>query len=298
MGGHVNSKSYPPAVSILTWCGNLELLYGTLLTFKTLRVGFPLAEVIVIDNASHPDARPQIEAAAKDVGAIFHQLREQIHFAEYYRWALLRQTRFNSLVMADPDLVFWDNCESWDFGDALMAGRYSPEFVVQNPRANVMPRLHTSHLWIPDIDRLRERINADSGGYFEYDPFYPRALRLNGASLLWDTLGLLYAAIEGECYSFGEAELDCYDHLFFGSHIDKVEPRLAMDSPLMMDACRRAHRAAASGNLADIRGIWRQQIQAIPETIPAEQLNSSDAKAREDRVTVAAFVGPTPRAKP
>ncbi len=43
-----------PHVYILTWCKSLESLYGSLLVFQTLRVGFPTAPVYVFDNGSLP----------------------------------------------------------------------------------------------------------------------------------------------------------------------------------------------------------------------------------------------------
>lgn len=251
-----------PTVMILTWCGNPQLLYGTLLTFKTLRVGFPNAKVLVIDNGSHYSVRNDIKEAAESVGAEFYQLPETIHFAEFYKWAITKQETYSSLVIADPDLVFWENCEGWEFGKALMAGRYSPQFFVANPEATMMPRLHTSLLFIPDVWRLKARIAADSGGYFQYDPFYPRLHREGSELFLWDTLGGLYSAIQSECHSFNAPELDAYDHLFCGSHIDLVEPRLSTDSPAMMEVMKRAHSAAANGDIASLKGIWRHQNQA------------------------------------
>ncbi|MEO6447712.1 MAG: hypothetical protein ABIO42_00555, partial [Burkholderiaceae bacterium] len=49
-------------MTILTYCAHPALAYGTLLVFKTLRVGFPTARVEVYDNGSHPDVVGQIGA--------------------------------------------------------------------------------------------------------------------------------------------------------------------------------------------------------------------------------------------
>ena len=58
-------------VYILTWCDRLENLYGTTLVFKTLRVGFPTAEIHVVDNASLPAVRPLLRQYAQECNANF-----------------------------------------------------------------------------------------------------------------------------------------------------------------------------------------------------------------------------------
>ncbi len=61
-------------VFILTYCRNTELFYGTELIFKTLRVGFPNAKVTVVDNASIPEVRTEIELLAKENDCLFEQI--------------------------------------------------------------------------------------------------------------------------------------------------------------------------------------------------------------------------------
>ena len=101
-------------VVIQTYCEHPALAYGALMVFKTLRVGFPTAKILVIDNGSHLDVLPQIEKAALDVGCLFTPAPRQ-HFLDFYRWVLFEQTTMNSVVLLDPDVVFWNNVEHWIF---------------------------------------------------------------------------------------------------------------------------------------------------------------------------------------
>ena len=58
-------------VYILTWCDRIENLYGTTMVFNTLRVGFPTAEIHVVDNASIPGVRPVLRQYAQECNANF-----------------------------------------------------------------------------------------------------------------------------------------------------------------------------------------------------------------------------------
>ena len=53
-------------VYILTHCKSLESLYGSVLVFQTLRVGFPTSPIHVFDNGSLPEAREAIREAGID----------------------------------------------------------------------------------------------------------------------------------------------------------------------------------------------------------------------------------------
>lgn len=65
---------------------------------------------------------------------------------------------------------------------------------------------------------------------------------------------------EGACRPFSEAELDRYDRLFCGSHVDLVAPRHGKAGQVM----RELH-GAAIGDYTQLEGIWRQQEQQFLE---------------------------------
>ena len=64
--------------------------------------------------------------------------------------------------------------------------------------------------------------------------------------LLHDTLEPLYAGLREQCVAFGEQQLDCYDHLFHGSHL----PINAGCEHPGFEAIVDGHLAAAAGNLS------------------------------------------------
>ena len=115
----------------------------------------------------------------------------------------------------NPDVIFWESVEDWNFGDAVSAGRLIPQ--QKEGVYDVLPRLHPSLFWVPDVERLRKAwaarcaLGGDAMGCL---------LERNGDRvLLHDTLEPLYAGLREQCVAFGEQQLDCYDHLFHGSHL-------------------------------------------------------------------------------
>ncbi len=242
-----------PKVYIVTWCRTEALLYGSTLTFQTLRVGFPDAEVTVIENASAPEVRAPIAAAAKAAGCEVLQLEESQH-----HWALIEGLVLGEdrpTVLLDPDVALWENVSDWDFGEALMAGRYLPEFADPYSDTLTLPRLHTSHLWFPRPQALKARIAEITAKRFEAGSLFQPRMMAPGW-WRWDTAAPLFHALGEDAARFTEAQLDAYDHLFCGSHLDLVAHRLGAWGDLMSDSHRRAQT-----DLASVKGIWRQQQQ-------------------------------------
>lgn len=204
--------------------------------FETLRVGFPTYNVIVVDNGSHPDVVPHIETAAKQVGAAFSAV-ERHSFIKHYHWMLCEQDALDSVILLDPDVVFWENVENWKF-DKVIAGRLIPDLTTGGVTS--LSRLHPSHVWIPSLKRLRA-LGISVELKQEGDKF-------------WDTLATIYQEHPDECQPFTEQQLDCYDHLFYGSHFPAIEPRLQDDN-----LTYESHRRAAAGDIESLRGIWREQ---------------------------------------
>lgn len=236
-----------PTVSILTFCSHPSLSYGALLVFKTIRTGFPTARIEVFDNGSHPDVACQIRAEAERVGARFEAMAPR-HYADHLEWVLFgRPHDLGPLVLVDPDVVFWESVEGWDFRDALAAGRLIPE--QRDGRVASLARLHPSLFWVPDVGRLRAAAQSlvdPVGGTLQAD---------GGRFVFRDTLASLYEALRDEFQPFGEGHLDAYDHLFYGSHM----PLMAGCAHEGFDAIADGHAAAAAGDITALRGIWRAQ---------------------------------------
>ena len=128
------------AVRILT-CNRQdtpESLWGNTLTLKSIRTGFPTADVEVWDNASDFGVA-DIEALAVAAGVRFVPMDKRI---EHWQWLdqMVRSTR-GELVIVDPDVVFWKEFQRPCGPGALMSGRYVAEnggYLAKTP-----PRLHT-----------------------------------------------------------------------------------------------------------------------------------------------------------
>ncbi len=210
----------PPNVFIITWCGDERDLYGSTLVFKTLRVGFPDAKVTVVDNGTPAHIRPAIVQAAEAAGCEV-RLEEQA----LPHWRLLERLCLSAdepCVFVDPDIAFWERVQDWDFGPALLAGRLMPAMYPVGRR--VLPRLHTSLLWVPRPRELRARIVEIQAKFPLYGSLFEQKMAPPGR-LFWDTASFLYLALDDEeAVAFSDAQLDAYDHIFFGSHLEFLRP--------------------------------------------------------------------------
>jgi len=258
-----------PEVFLLTYCQDPEKLYGTLLFEKTLRVGFPNARVTIIDNASLPQVRPEIRAAAMRVEAYrFFQIENEIGHSSFVGETVAR-TPAGPVVILDPDVAFWESVEGWSFG-GLMAGRLIPELDDPFSRCVTAPRLHTSFLWIPEVADLRAAIDKVRHRRSEFSAFLPVVVPLNGSWKRFDTGAALYAAMPDRMTPFSEWELDAYDHLFAGTHVGTVAKEIAPEIAKLWlglaHEVRADHRA--------LRGVWRMQEQVFRALAPS----AGDAK--------------------
>ena len=270
-----------PLVTVLTYCAHPALAYGTLLVFKTIRTGFPDARIEVFDNGSCPEIRDQVACAAAAVDAEFTAMTPR-HYADHHRWLLLeREHADGPLVIVDPDVIFWQSVEGWDFGDAVMAGRLMPAMVKDDIVG--LPRLHPSMLWVPDVARLRAEVRRLAVGSFAWDGIGQRTGFVGGQRFFWDTLAGLYQAMPERCMPFREEHLDAYDHLFYGSHLPLIEAALGAEG---FDPIRTGHRAAALGQLEQLRGIWRSQEAFFSNRI---ETTAAGASGQADRLHQAAL---------
>jgi hypothetical protein len=239
--------------AILTCCKSPNSLYGNTLVFDTLRLGYPDAEVHVFDNASLPSMRHEIRQRAVECGAAFHQIESEVPHDKFIRWAIGITTPGKTLVFLDPDVVFWKKVEFEQ--RALMMGRRIPAFMDDYSRTFTHPRLHTSFLSIVDPQALKCEIEQLEIRWFELDAIASVMFPANGRMERYDTFGVFYALKNDLCQAFGEEELDCYDHLFCGTHLDIVAPRME-DPSILVDA-----HEAAKYEPAALKGLWRRQEQ-------------------------------------
>lgn len=231
---------------LLVWCRNPANARSSLLTFQTLRTGFPTAEIVVIDNASV--IGDQVREHCRRVGASYHRLDREIGHHQYLQRLVHGES---SAVLVDPDLVFWQSVEHWDFSGHLVAGRLIPHFQDSFTRCHTVSRLHSSLMWLPDLERLRALFRQRAARFF--DPIGHKVVQIGAHWVFWDVMAGLYHLFKAESHAFGDAELDAYDHLFCGTHLDQVIDDLGAESVIA-----RGSRMALE-DLASIKGYWRQQ---------------------------------------
>jgi len=247
-------------VYILSYCRRIDLFYGTELIFKTLRVGFPNANVTVVDNASLPEARKKVARLARKSDCHFEQIKNPgIRHHEFLE-QILRKVAHSEhadrpLVFLDPDICLWKNCESFDF-PGLMAGKLIYSYNDDIMECVMMSRLHTSFLWIPNPGKLWAEITRLRKKHFDFQPFMSISVKMGKVWVRYDTGACLYHAIPNTMSAFTESKFDYFDHLYCGSHLDLLDPVYAGN---VGDFMRSIHDDAKKGNLKALKGIWRAQ---------------------------------------
>lgn len=258
-------------VFILTFCRNLELFYGTELIFKTLRVGFPNAKVTVVDNASLPETRHEIELLAKKNDCQFIQLNSPgVQHHEFIKDTIYasakNKTYRGPLAFLDPDVCFWHCCEEFDF-DGLIAGKLFDKFFDYMTQTITMPRIHPSFFWVQDVVKLMDEIRKIKVKRFDFEPFLPYSCMIGEIWYRFDTGASLYAAISSTVSGFTEEHFNCYDHLYCGSHFDWVYPLYDTKSKEMM---LEIHNYAKIGNYKALKGAWKYQLEVWRKSFPSQ----------------------------
>jgi hypothetical protein len=240
----------------LTYCRRPEYLFGNTLVFKTLRHGFPEAEIQVWDNASEATSREAIRKAVEPLSASFHEIQTEIRHADWIE-ARVREAAQDGvrLVIVDPDVAFWERVDGWLFPPGtLMAGRYIPRMKVY--QAITEPRLHTSLLFFPDPAALVAMLDGFDPAVRDFQAFRGALFNENGFVRHVDTCGPLYSILdEKQAFHFTEQYLDAYDHLWVGTSPDYMDRYFEAG---VREFVAEAHEEAAK-DITSMRGLWRKQ---------------------------------------
>lgn len=207
-----------PTVHILVTINNPNLAELSLLVFKTLRVGFPTAEVRVDLNGEPASSYygKVVRYPGTDI-VLPHNTR--IHHADWISRVVANAT--GPTVILDSDIILWRPVEHWTFAPGtLLAGRYIPRIWNEWSGCPSVPRLHTSMLWLPDPPRLREalrtiypRSHEPLGEYCPCDPWSPAVRFDMGRPTFWDTAAGAFNMLPQKSYLFGPGELSSYTHI-------------------------------------------------------------------------------------
>jgi hypothetical protein len=236
-------------VYVITYCRSMDLFYGTSLFLETIRVGFPKSNILIIDNGSIPEAVLHLKNLASKCNAKFNPISERPH------WLLIQNmvmTAKRPFAIVDPDVIFW---EKMDDLDAIVSGRLIPNFIDPFSECITKERLHTSLLKFSDPQHLQSLTHSVRKTKFEWQPFQPTMIEVNGKWIRYDTAAVLYSSIKPLSKPFSKKELDSYDHLFCGSHLDQVLPKMGPFGEVFLEF----HNQASKGNLSALKGIWKIQ---------------------------------------
>lgn len=211
-------------VHILVTLLNPSRIKASLLVFRSIKVGFPTANLLVYGNGiKDPEGRNLVEVTARNVGAQYVNIPMHSHG----QWIenILSNER-EPFWICDTDIVFFDKVQDWFTGsDELFAGRYEPEFWEEWTRTIHVARLHPSLMWInPQL--LRAAMRAWPGKQEFFNVVQQNLIQWNIVpqsgrdQLFYDTCAGLYHALGG--LRFTEAQNATFGHLFRGTYVDLV----------------------------------------------------------------------------
>jgi hypothetical protein len=247
-------------------CFKAEQLDASTFVFKSFRVGFPTAELVLVVGNTAPDLRDKIFARAAEAGLDVTRNDDYAtaHLFDIYEGFL--RTEKAPFFYCDTDIVFWDSIEKHvpEFSHVSLAGRLIPKFYNPMQHSIVAERLHNCLLYV-DPDRFAREMNEyfqligpDSG----YTP-HPNLVRPMFVTLkeeqegrrertyyFYDTWALAYHALSSPM-AFSDEVDACFDHLFGGTIAHSIGEAAGIDYPAL-------HRRAMQ-NPQLIRGMWPKQ---------------------------------------
>lgn len=234
-------------VLILTTCKSIDNIYGNTLTFKTIRVGFPNAEIIVYDNNSIKDAKKIIKKCAKNVNATFIGLKNEV---KHHSWISECVNTYNEpIVICDPDMIFWENVEKYN-PKKLLSGRFIPKFYdCIQLKAITYPRIHTCLLYIPEPKKLNQKIVDSKKCVIDFDGFAQVLMKQQDQWHFWDTLAVYYSTYPEDCEIFSNDMLNKFDHINNGTFYTNTE----------FTVFNYHHFLAKTGDLKKLKGLWKSQ---------------------------------------
>lgn len=213
-------------VHILATCLDDSLMDATLLVFKTLRIGFPKANVTVWANGMSPENGVTLSKAATDNGCGVIPVDRVSHD----RWieSLLAKSPEPFWVL-DTDVVFFDAFPQILFPGLFLSGRFEPAFVEPWTKTHRVARLHTCLLFM-DPDTIRAKMRAWMTRWHPKGfPFMPMAELIkqyyvpqgeDKPALFYDTCAGLWQALGGT--PFSDTQNSTFAHLHCGTYSNRI----------------------------------------------------------------------------
>jgi hypothetical protein len=205
-----------------------ELREAATLVFKTLRTGFPTANVFVYGNALSAEDASYIKSFL-DKGCSFKNVEFIMHDAWVEQLIKLSTEPF---WICDTDIVFFGSIEDFSIPKSEgLFGRFEPRFREEWTQTIHLERIHTAVMRIdPIIVRNEFRRHMckipepwRNSGYFPFvqQTFVP----LDSSIYFYDTCAGIYHAIGGK--GFSKDENAYFEHLHCATYSDLVSKHLS-----------------------------------------------------------------------
>lgn len=186
------------------------------LVFDTLRKGFPSSNIEVWDNYNNEDEKVHLIELCEKGGYHHNVSFKRWHHADWIE--MIVNTHDDEVVILDPDIIFYDNCQEFDF-PTLIAGRFVPTIWNEWFGAISYERLHTSFLQIRDCKELRKQLgevyppmlHPVYNDYTPLNPYRPAVNFYQGYPMAWDTCATIFHMVGGSCFT--PNELSRYSHV-------------------------------------------------------------------------------------
>lgn len=237
---------------VLATVRNPELLPYATLVFRTIRTGFPTADITVFGNALGRDDYRQILEACEHARCQFYDHAPTTH-AQWIEELIVGADQ--PFWLCDTDIIFYSKVEDWQF-DTALAGYLIPEFKDEFSRCITRSRLHPSLLHVKPVELRAAIANYEAQAISSvFTPkinlIHPIVLPFNRESYFYDSVSFLYHAVGGT--PFTAQQKDAYHHFHCGTIAD-----LAMPAMKYGEQMAKA-RAQILANPEQGRGMWRAQ---------------------------------------
>lgn len=240
-------------LKMLATFSNPELVETASLTFKTVRTGFPTADIQVdIQNLSGVDIGGFLKNA-ESVGAKINILDKEVVHGAWIKNKV--ESDKNPFWICDTDVVFYGSMEKLKLEGYSMAGEYVPRFDCPISKCVTQARLHTSLMYLDPVC-IAEDLLEFKKKYCNLkftpcaDLFSASVEPLRREGFFYDTCAKLYHSIYGS-YEFKKADLKRFVHLQCGTWLDQVScvfpgmkdvHRLALTNPDMVRGIRDVYQ--------------------------------------------------------
>lgn len=212
-------------VHVLLYCRAEENIVGNFLFFQTIRTGFPDQDIFVFSNNNDDQFNKVASNLCTKINANFIVLDSEVSHAEHI--SNLLSIEKNPFYIVDPDTI-WYEAMPYSY-QALMAGRYIPDFYDFLSESNTYERFHTSCLYLNPSGIYEQLSKVEY--LSEFDSIAPSIYYHNGIRYRHDTTSKLYHffKFKGKTFNFDTEINNKFAHLFCGTHLDvasKAYPQL------------------------------------------------------------------------